>query len=161
MIRKISWLMRSSSLIARPERFIEKGPALLTLVAKRRMIDAARSPRNRLLALEADIVDPQLSAVLEHEAAELRELMLSRANGPGERNVVDLRCKGHTLTEIAELTGMSARTLQRFWKAFPKRMSHTEAMKFYLERTRTQPGASICSLFTSGRAAASALSSWD
>ena len=34
-------------LMANPERLDEKGSALLILVAKRRMIDAARSPRSR------------------------------------------------------------------------------------------------------------------
>ena len=34
-------------LMANPERLIEKGSTLLILVAKRRMIDAARSPRSR------------------------------------------------------------------------------------------------------------------
>jgi RNA polymerase sigma factor (sigma-70 family) len=105
-------------LIANPERFIEKGSALLILVAKRRMIDAARSPRSRLARLEVDIVDRQPPAVLEHEAAELREVMLRRAEDPSGRSMVDLRCSGHTLPEIADLTGLGLRTVQRYWKRF-------------------------------------------
>ncbi len=106
-------------LMAHPERLSKKkGSALLILVAKRRMIDAARSPRSRLMRLEGDIIDRQPPAVLEHEAAELREMMLGRAADPNRRNLVDLRCRGHTLPEIAELTGLGLRTLQRFFKEF-------------------------------------------
>jgi RNA polymerase sigma factor (sigma-70 family) len=105
-------------LMANPERFNEKGSTLLILVAKRRMIDAARSPRSRSTRLEVDIVDRQPPAVLEQEAAELRELMLGRADDPNGRNVVDLRCSGHTLPEIADLTGLGLRKVQRFWKRF-------------------------------------------
>jgi DNA-directed RNA polymerase specialized sigma24 family protein len=105
-------------LIANPERLIEKGSALLILVAKRRMIDAARSPRSRLTRLEVDVVDRQPPAVLETEAAELREVMLRRADDPSARYLVDLRCDGHTLPEIADLTGLGLRTVQRFWKRF-------------------------------------------
>ena len=63
-------------------------------------------------------MDRQPPAVLEQEAAELRELMLGRADDPSGRKVVDLRCSGHTLSEIAELTGVGLRKLQRFWKRF-------------------------------------------
>lgn len=105
-------------LMARPEQLIDKGPSLLTLVAKRRMIDAARSPRSRSMPLEVDIADRKPSAFLESEAAELRELMLGRARNSADRYVVDLRCRGHTLPEIAELTGRGVRQLQRFWKIF-------------------------------------------
>jgi RNA polymerase sigma factor (sigma-70 family) len=105
-------------LMATPERLIEKGSTLLILVAKRRMIDAARSPRSRLTRLEVDIVDRQPPPVLEHEAAELREVMLDRADDLYGRNVVELRCSGHTLPEIAELTGLGLRKVQRFWKRF-------------------------------------------
>ena len=105
-------------LMSKPDQLIEKGPSLLTLVARRRMIDAARSPRSRLMPLEVDIIDPQPSALLETDANELREIMLSRARGPRELSIVELRCRGHTLPEIAELTGVGVRQLQRFWKHF-------------------------------------------
>jgi RNA polymerase sigma factor (sigma-70 family) len=105
-------------LMAKPDQLVEKGPSLLTLVARRRMIDAARSPRSRLMPLEVDIIDPQPSALLENEANELRELMLRRARDPRELSIVELRCRGHTLPEIAELTGLGVRQLQRFWKHF-------------------------------------------
>ena len=105
-------------LMDKPERLIEKGSALLIVVAKRRMIDAARSPRSRLTRLEIDIIDRQPAALLEHEAAELRERMLSRVDDPSGRKVVDLRCSGHTLPEIADLTGLGLRKVQRFWKRF-------------------------------------------
>ncbi len=105
-------------LMARPERFVASGSAPLVLVARRRMIDAVRSPRSRLARLESDVVDRQPAAELEQEAAELRERMLGRVDDPGEQNMIELRCSGHTLPEIAELTGVGLRTLQRFWKAF-------------------------------------------
>ncbi len=105
-------------LMAHPERFNERGSAMLILVAKRRMIDAARSPRSRLMRLEVDIIDRQPPPILEHEAAEMREMMLGRAADPNRRNLVDLRSRGHTLPEIAELTGLGLRTLQRFFKQF-------------------------------------------
>ena len=82
------------------------------------MIDAAKSPRNRLRRLEDDIISPQPPAQLENEAAEFRELMLGCARDQNGRNVIDLRCRGHSLPEIAELTGSGLRTVQRFWKAF-------------------------------------------
>jgi DNA-directed RNA polymerase specialized sigma24 family protein len=99
-------------------RFIEFGPDLLVLIAKRRMIDAARSPRSRVRPLDEDLIDRQPSVALEDDAAALRELMLHRAGNPGDRVVVDLRCQGHTLPEIAELTGRGLRTVQRFFKDF-------------------------------------------
>ena len=105
-------------LMARPNQVIEKGPSLLTLIAKHRMIDAARSPRSRLMRLEGDIIDQRPSAVLENEAAELRERMLGLAVDTRERNLVDLRSRGYTLPEIAVLTGLGVRQLQRIWKQF-------------------------------------------
>jgi DNA-directed RNA polymerase specialized sigma24 family protein len=105
-------------MMANPARFVERGFAFLTLVAKRRMIDAARSPRSRLTRLDVDIIDRRPAAILEHEAAELREMILGRARDPGRRHVVDLRSRGHTVPEIAELTGVGLRTLQRFLKEF-------------------------------------------
>ncbi len=105
-------------LMSNPERLRARGLTILTLVAKRRMIDAARSPRSRATRLEVDIIDRQPPPVQVQEAAELRELMLERARDSHRRNLVDLRCDGHTLPEIAELTGLGLRTLQRFFKAF-------------------------------------------
>jgi DNA-directed RNA polymerase specialized sigma24 family protein len=105
-------------LMAHPERLSANRSTLLTLVAKRRMIDAARSPRSRFTRLEGDIIDRQPPAVLEQEAAELREMMLGREADSDRRNLVGLRCDGHTLPEIAELTGLGLRTLQRYFKAF-------------------------------------------
>jgi DNA-directed RNA polymerase specialized sigma24 family protein len=99
-------------------RFVEFGPDLLILIAKRRMIDAARSPRGRLMPLGYDMIDRQPSAALEFDAAILRESMLRRAGSSSGRVVVDLRCQGHTLPEIAELTGRGLRTVQRFFKDF-------------------------------------------
>ncbi len=105
-------------LMANPARFIEKGSALLIFVAKRRKINAAKSPRRRLARLEVEIIDGQPPAVLEQEAAELRDQMLERVDDPNVRKVVDLRCRGHTLPEIADLTGLGLRKVQRFWKRF-------------------------------------------
>jgi RNA polymerase sigma factor (sigma-70 family) len=105
-------------LLAKPEGLQEKGPSLLTLVAKRRMIDAARSPRSRWVDSAIDAIDHRPSAALDLEADELRELMLDRARDPRERTIVELRCKGHTLAEIANLTGVGIRQLQRIWKHF-------------------------------------------
>jgi DNA-directed RNA polymerase specialized sigma24 family protein len=105
-------------LMAHPERFTVNVPATLILIAKRRMIDAARSPRNRSMRLEVDMIDRHPPAELEIEAAELLELMLGRARNSIARDVVHLRCCGHSLPEISELTGLGLRKLQRFWKGF-------------------------------------------
>jgi DNA-directed RNA polymerase specialized sigma24 family protein len=105
-------------LMAHPERIGTKGSSTLILVAKRRMIDAARSPRSRFMRLEVDVIDPQPPLVLEQEAAELRETMLRRTTDPDRRKLVDLRSRGHTLPEIAELSGVRLRTVQRFFKEF-------------------------------------------
>jgi DNA-directed RNA polymerase specialized sigma24 family protein len=104
--------------MAHPERIGSSGSATLILVAKRRMIDAVRSPRSRFMRLEVDIIDRQPPPVLEQEAAELREMMLERATDPRRRKLVDLRSRGHTLPEIAQLTGQQLRTVQRFFKEF-------------------------------------------
>jgi DNA-directed RNA polymerase specialized sigma24 family protein len=106
-------------LMAHPERFTVNVPAtLIILIAKRRMIDAARSPRNRSMRLEVDMINRHSPAVLENEAAELLELMLGRARNSIARNVVHLRSCGHSLPEISQLTGLGLRKLQRFWKEF-------------------------------------------
>ena len=95
-----------------------ESPALLIHIAKCRMVDAARSPRSRVLPLEVDAVDPQPAVDLECEASEQLEILLGRAGGPRCRAVVDLRSQGYSLPEIAELTGVGLRTLQRFYKSF-------------------------------------------
>ena len=105
-------------LMNHPKLSVEASPALLILIAKRRMIDAARSPRSRVIPLEVDTIDPRAPVALEHEAREQRELMLGRAGDPKHRAVVDLRCQGYTLPEIAERTGVGLRTVQRFFKQF-------------------------------------------
>ncbi len=105
-------------LLQKPTRFSGRGPALLILVAKRRMIDAARSPGRRFSPFIKDPIDRQSSAELHHDAAELRERMLDRAGNASGRALVDLRCRGHTLAEIAERTGLGLRTVQRVFKKF-------------------------------------------
>jgi DNA-directed RNA polymerase specialized sigma24 family protein len=105
-------------LMANPAAFVERGTPMLVMIAKRRMIDAARSPRSRLLPLEVDIVDHRPSPELEFDAAELRERMLRRAVDPRKRTAVLLRCDGYTLPEIAASTGFGLRSLQRYWKDF-------------------------------------------
>ena len=105
-------------LMSHQARFVEFRPDLLILVAKRRMIDAARSPRGRLMPLAEDVIDRQPSAALEVDAAILRESIIHRAGSTSGRVVVDLRSQGHTLPEIAELTGRGLRTIQRFLKHF-------------------------------------------
>ena len=107
-----------AELFARPDCFSARSSETLILVARRRMIDASRSPRSRTKRIEGDIIDPKGPAVLEHEAAELREIMLRRTADPGRRNLVELRFRGHTIPEIAQLTGLGLRKLQRFFKAF-------------------------------------------
>jgi DNA-directed RNA polymerase specialized sigma24 family protein len=104
--------------LGRRERFVEFGPDLLILIAKRRMIDAARSPRGRMMPLGDDVIGRQPSVALDYDAAVLREVLLRRAGNPNNRVVVDLRCQGHTLPEIARLTGRGLRTVQRFFKNF-------------------------------------------
>jgi DNA-directed RNA polymerase specialized sigma24 family protein len=105
-------------LMANRARFVEFGPDLLILIAKRRMIDAARSPQSRMMPLDEDLIDRQPSVALEDDAAVLRESMLGRAGNSGDRAVVDLRCQGYTLPEIAERTGRGLRSVQRFFKDF-------------------------------------------
>ena len=66
-------------LLKNPARLAEYQPHLLIVIAKRRMIDAARSAWNRLGRLEVELIDLQASAALHLEAAEMREEMLGRA----------------------------------------------------------------------------------
>jgi DNA-directed RNA polymerase specialized sigma24 family protein len=105
-------------LLSKSPRFVEFTSSLVILIAKRRMIDAARSPRSRLMNLAVDLIDDCSSVALESEPAELREWMLDRAGDSDDRAVFDLRSQGHTLPEIANRTGRGLRTLQRFFKDF-------------------------------------------
>lgn len=105
-------------LLNKPAWFIEYGPELIVLVAKRRMIDAARSPRSRGAHLDIEVTDHQPSVALRLEALELRDFMLGRTEDPGDRAMVALRCQGHTSPEIAELSGVGVRMVQRFFKHF-------------------------------------------
>jgi DNA-directed RNA polymerase specialized sigma24 family protein len=105
-------------LMAAPHRSTGAGAHALILIARRRMIDAARSPRSQMMRLEVDMIDPRPSAAQEHEAADLRERLVGKASDRAERTVIELRCLGHSLPEIADLTGLGVRTLQRFWKQF-------------------------------------------
>lgn len=104
-------------LLTDPSAIEYRGPSSLILLAKRRMIDVIRSPRSRVTQLRADVAEVPPSPSLELEAGELRESLVSRAR-PGHQLVVDLRCQGFTSTEIAELTGLGIRTVQRTLKAF-------------------------------------------
>jgi hypothetical protein len=105
-------------LISDRARLVEFGPDLLILIAKRRMIDAARSPKSRLIPLAEDVIDRRPSVGLEDDATALRDLVLGRAVNSSDRAAVNLRCQGHSLPEIAALTGRGVRTVQRFFKQF-------------------------------------------
>jgi DNA-directed RNA polymerase specialized sigma24 family protein len=107
-------------IMSTPARFAGYNRELLILVARRRMIDAARSPRSRVTALEVDVIDRNQSDGLQHDGAELRELMIGRATEAGYRTELGLRCDGYTLPEIAKLTGAGLRTVQRFFRGFAR-----------------------------------------
>jgi DNA-directed RNA polymerase specialized sigma24 family protein len=95
--------------------------ALLIVVARRRMIDVARSPRGRMTHGIIDVVDREPSLDAIQAANELQELLLRKADRPADRTVVELRCQGYSLPEIARLTGIGLRTVQRFFKTFVER----------------------------------------
>jgi DNA-directed RNA polymerase specialized sigma24 family protein len=82
-------------LISNRARFVVFAPDMLILIANRRMIDAARSPRSRMMPLNEHAIDRQPSVALKDDAAVLREWMLCRAGNSSDRAVVDLRCQGH------------------------------------------------------------------
>ncbi len=107
-------------LMNKPAPFVEYGPGLLVLIAKRRMIDAAKSPRSRAVRLEVDVMDRQPEAHLRFEAAERRESMLGRTHDPRSRAMLALRLEGHSLPEIAEMSGRGLRMVQRFFRKFAK-----------------------------------------
>jgi DNA-directed RNA polymerase specialized sigma24 family protein len=104
--------------LKKPARFVEYGPGVIVLVAKRRMINALRSPRNRAARLDVDLMDRQPSVALRLEASELREFMIGRTRDLADRAMLALRCQGRTSIEIAELNGLGLRTVQRFFKEF-------------------------------------------
>jgi DNA-directed RNA polymerase specialized sigma24 family protein len=106
--------------LANPAYSTQRGPALLIMIAKRRMIDVARSPRCRSMPLEVELTDRQPTVALAYEATELRECLLRRASDPKLHVAVNLRCQGYTSPEIAELTGQGIRTVQRDFKQFAK-----------------------------------------
>jgi RNA polymerase sigma factor (sigma-70 family) len=103
--------------------FTGRGPTLLTLVAKRRMIDAARrhKPQYQTDGIEEDQFDYRPSVEQELNAAELEQLILRRASSDRGRTILRLRCRGYTSQEIAQLTGIGLRDVQRFMKRFRER----------------------------------------
>ena len=105
-------------LLQKGTRFSGRGPTLLIVVAKRRMIDAARSPGRRLSPFIKDLIDRQSSAELHHDAAELRERMLDRAGKRAAELARRSPLPRATLAEIAERTGLGLRTVQRVFKKF-------------------------------------------
>ena len=130
-------------------RFVEYGPDLLILIAKHRMIDAARSPRSRLMPLGEDLIDRQPSVALENDAAVLREVMLGRAGDPGDRVVVDLRCRG---THCPKLPSSLAGAYERF-KGFSrislKPMSRSEEARRVRPHARAVKPAAALAIISS------------
>lgn len=107
-------------LLSNPTGLPYRGPATLVLLAKRRMIDELRSPRARVTQLRVDLAERRPACPsIEAEADELRQQLVADA-GPDRELVVDLRCQGFTTHEIAELTGIKLRTVQRMLKAFAR-----------------------------------------
>jgi DNA-directed RNA polymerase specialized sigma24 family protein len=108
---------------------------LLAVIARRRMLDAARSPQNQpmlSLGIEIDQIDGAFRVesvddrcacpVLQAEANELRERFLELARDDRERTMIELWCEGNFVPEIAAKTGIGLRTVQRFFETFaPKR----------------------------------------
>lgn len=103
-----------AQLIGNPIEY--RGVSTLIALAKRRMIDATRRPR--ALVLEIDPSDGGRAAGQQCEADELQNRLLGRSRDSQERGLILLRCQGHTVAEIAELTGVGLRTVQRFFKHF-------------------------------------------
>jgi RNA polymerase sigma factor (sigma-70 family) len=96
-----------------------RGEKTLIVLARRRMIDAIRRPKQQPLTDELvdDQADSSPSAAEQTGAAELLEQLLDRTDDSA-RELVRLRADGHTPQEIALLTGRGLRTVQRFFKLF-------------------------------------------
>jgi len=89
------------------------GSELLVVVAKRRMIDAAKSPRNRTMRLPGD--PPARRAIGWQEALEeVADLDL--------RLILEKRLEGYGLAEVVVISGLTPRTIQRKIRRLKKTM---------------------------------------
>lgn len=84
---------------------------LLVLVARRRMLDAAKSPKNRDLGLTMDIPGRT------HDDT---ESILEGVDDLDLRDIFRLKMEGYGLTEVSDMTGLGTRKIQRKIEKFRK-----------------------------------------
>jgi DNA-directed RNA polymerase specialized sigma24 family protein len=99
--------------------------ALVVWVARRRMIDYLRSPRSRPQAMPDD--DPPSrnpSVDLQYDAAELRSNLLDPRCHWEERMMVEWRLDGYSSPEIARMSGIRLRTVERFFRWYSRGGRH-------------------------------------
>ena len=94
------------------EKHAEATMALVILVARRRIIDAMRSPRARVRPLEVDI-EARRPLFCEME---LRDQVDGRTRDPEHRAILWMICQGYTTVEVAKRSRFRIRTIQRILK---------------------------------------------
>jgi hypothetical protein len=81
----------------------------IILIAKRRMIDAFKSPRNKELPL---LLDVENTSILGCEENEFREKLIDFLP-PTDGGILNLWLEGYSTPEIVKLSGLGLRTVER------------------------------------------------
>jgi Homeodomain-like domain len=98
-----------------------QNPDLLILVAKRRMIDAAKSPRSRVVAIDWDMADWRSEIGRSDLGMDLERLEIN----PILKKVLRLMAEGYELPQVAEMIGVGLRTVQRMFANFREEREKT------------------------------------
>lgn len=91
-------------------------PNTLVLISLRKMLTAGNRWRVELLPDDYDASDRAPTAEQAAIAAELKQRLLDRYQDPRDKAAIRLRSEGFSLPDIAELTGRSPRTIERFFR---------------------------------------------
>jgi DNA-directed RNA polymerase specialized sigma24 family protein len=98
-----------------------RNPDLLIVVARRRMIDAAKSPRSRMVAIDWDVADERSDIARSDLGMDIEGLEID----PILKKVLRLMAEGYELPQVAEIIGVGLRTVQRMFANFRQEMEKT------------------------------------
>jgi DNA-directed RNA polymerase specialized sigma24 family protein len=98
-----------------------RNPDLLIVVARRRMIDAAKSPRSKVVAIDWDVADWRSDMAGSDLGMDIEGLEID----PILKKVLRLMAEGYELPQVAEIIGVGLRTVQRMFANFREEMEKT------------------------------------
>lgn len=98
-----------------------KNPDLLILVAKRRMMDAAKSHQNKQRSIDWDMADWRSDIAKSDLGMTIEDLEVD----PILKKILNLMSDGYELPQVAEMIGLGLRTVQRKFANFKEEREKT------------------------------------